>query len=667
MFGSQLKKDFRNRRIRRDKTEIEPQEIFLDAISQKREEELGISGQRFEIPLSRNIFRATFLAFFLMILFLFGLTFRLQVLEGKKYSALADDESQRIYYSRAMRGVIYDRNLKQLVWNRPSFDLVADIRDISKNKEIYINNIEYISKIIGQPTSEIQAKIKHARNNKVLIDENISHNKLILLKTKIDSGNLPGFQLERNITRSYSDTRSLSHLIGYMGRLNQDDLNKFKDYSFTDYIGKTGIERSYERILRGSPGKLLVEKDALGRERKKVVLSQPKDGESLILSLDSDFQKKVESELKKELKVLGCKKAAAVSIDPNTGDILASVSVPGFDANLFSQKIKESDYQKIINNPQKPLFNRVVDGLYPTGSSIKPFIASAALQENIINEKTRLYCPLRLCLENVYTHKRECFPDWKYHGWTDVRRAIAESVNPFFYMIGGGYIRPGFADKRLPESFNGLGVEKIKKYLSLFGFGRKTGIDLPREANGRIPNPEWKREYFSNKGNNKWHRGDTYNLSIGQGYFLATPLQLVTAAQVIANGGTLYKPHLVKEIINDKKQVIKKYRPKIVRKDFIDKNNLKIVREGMRQAVTSSSGSAHSVLGNLPFTTAAKTGTAQIPGKDLFDNWVTVFAPYDNPKIILTVVIEDVKGMRSAALPVARESLKWYMNKYGNK
>lgn len=659
MFSFQPKKEFRHRKVKRGNIEIEPQEIFLDAISQKKELEFGLSEQRFEVPLSKKVFQGIFIAFLALMLFLFALTFRLQVIEGKRYSSLAKEESQKIYIIKPTRGVIYDRNFRQLVWNKPSFCLIANIKNIPKDQRDYEKIIGEVSMIIGQSPEEIDKKIKNADGPQVLISCNISHKALILLETKANSGCFPGFQIKENVIRDYSQIQSLSHLIGYTGKINQKELVRSGNYSYSDYVGRTGIEKLYEETLRGKPGQLLVKVDAVGKEREKDILSQPKTGKSLVLWLDSGLQQKIEEELKKELGVLGCKKAAAIALDPKTGGVLSSVSVPSFDSNLFSRGIKEADYKKIIDNQQKPLLDRVISGLYPTGSSIKPFIASAALQEHVITEKTKLYCPLKLCLENTYSHSQECFLDWKYHGWTSVEKAIAESVNPFFYIIGGGYVRPKFADKRLPEQFKGLGVRRINNYLSQFGFGKKTGIGLPGEKNGRIPNPLWKKEYFRERKDNIWYRGDTYNLSIGQGYFLATPLQLATAFQVIANKGILYQPQLVKEIVNDKREIIRKSVSKVLGKNFINKSNLEIVREGMRQAVTSPSGSSH-ILSDLPFVAAAKTGTAQIPGKDLFDNWVTVFAPYNNPQIVLTIVIEDVKGMRPAALPVAKEALKWY-------
>ncbi|MDP3991258.1 MAG: penicillin-binding transpeptidase domain-containing protein, partial [Candidatus Nealsonbacteria bacterium] len=306
------------------------------------------------------------------------------------------------------------------------------------------------------------------------------------------------------------------------------------------------------------------------------------------------------------------------------------------------QGMTQEEWQKINSDPQKPLFNRVISGIgYPTGSTIKPLIGIAALEEGIINGNTQLYSPLEICIQNPwYPEKEDCYADWQYHGTSDIKRAIAESVNTFFYQVGGGY-----------ESFKGLGVTKIKKWLEIFGWGTETGIDLFEEGKGILPNLE-----------DDWRLGDTYHLSIGQGKFSITPLQVTSAYVAIANKGKIFQPQVVQKIINSNKEIIKEINPKIVRTIPAQEKNLEIVRQGMKQAVTSPQGSSY-ILNSLPVSAAAKTGTAQTGQEDVYHNWVTVFAPYDNPKIVLTVIIENVKGLQAAALPVAKEVLDRYFSK----
>ena len=331
---------------------------------------------------------------------------------------------------------------------------------------------------------------------------------------------------------------------------------------------------------------------------------------------------------------------------------MALVSLPDFDNNLFQKGGDSEELQELLRDPLNlnPLFNRVISGGYLIGSTIKPLIASAALEEKIISPQKNINCAGKIIIPNPWDPNASTTKkDWTVHGWTDMKKAIAESCNVYFYTIGGGY-----GDQI------GLGPTKIKEYLELFGWGEKTGIDLPGETEGFIPDKEWKKKTWDTA----WWDGDTYNLSIGQGFLQITPLEVVNSFAAIANGGKLLQPQVVKEIVNDKKEVVEEIKPKIIRQDFINPDNLQIVREGMRQAVTGiNSPQASAVLLNsLPVSAAAKTGTAEL-GNNYYNNWVTVFAPYEDPEIVLTVMIESVKGMQTAALPVAKEVLQWYFSK----
>ncbi|MDP2910057.1 MAG: penicillin-binding transpeptidase domain-containing protein, partial [bacterium] len=303
------------------------------------------------------------------------------------------------------------------------------------------------------------------------------------------------------------------------------------------------------------------------------------------------------------------------------------------------------------NDAKKPLFNRAISGLYPSGSTIKPIIATAALEEKTISPSKKINDIGYIEIKNKYdpniVYRRHGIQP---HGWVDMRQAIAVSSNIYFYTVGGGY-----------KDQAGLGPTRIKKYLELFGWGSKTRIDLPGEADGFIPSPEWKKQVKKEI----WWDGDTYNMSIGQGDILTTPIQMASSFAAIANGGTLYKPQVVKEIVNENKDVVEEIKPEIMNSDFVEPNSLKVVREGMRMAVTAEDAphaSSYS-LNFLPVSAAAKTGTAETPGKNVYHNWITVFAPYDNPEIVLTVMLENVPGVQAAALPVARDILQWYFTK----
>jgi penicillin-binding protein 2 len=347
--------------------------------------------------------------------------------------------------------------------------------------------------------------------------------------------------------------------------------------------------------------------------------------------------------MQKVMSNVGAAKATAVALDPRSGEILAFVNLPSYDNNLFSKGISGTDYANLLNNKNNPLLPRAIAGEYPSGSSIKPFIAAGALQEGNINENSTVNST-----GGIKVGEWE-FPDWKKggHGITNVTKAIAESVNTFFYAIGGGY-----------GNIKGLGPDRMKHYLNLFGFGEDTGIDIGGELPGSIPDPVWKEK----TKNEDWYLGDTYHMAIGQGDTLVTPLQIANATCAIANGGKLYKPRFVHEVVDENDKVLEVKPPEIIRKGFISPSNMDIVKRGMRQTVTS--GSARS-LNNLPVAISGKTGTAQFgPDEKKYHGWFTSFAPYDNPKIALTILVEGAGGGDETAVPIAKEVYKWY---FGNR
>ncbi len=649
---------------------IEPQEIFLDSLSQKKEKELGLPERRFEVLLSRKILKILFFFILVIIFVFFARTFQIQIIEHNKYSALAEENKFVYSQTQASRGVIYDSKGKQLVFNNPSFDLIFDKKNFPFSDSEREKILKEISKIINQDINNLKTKIASEQNQIVLVSENLDHQTLILLETKIN--NLPGFEIRQNSIRHYKDGPTFSRPIGYTGRINSNELEENPEfYSNYDYVGRDGLEKSYEEFLRKNPGKIQIEKDARGNLMSKKIVSLPESGKSLVLWLDSELQKKAEETLKKTLERTGAKKGVAIALNPNNGGVLALVSIPSFDNNLFSKGADQKALENLLTDSQQPLFNHAISGLYSTGSTIKPLVASAALEEKIISPSKKIDCKGKIIIPNRYNPEESTVKnDWTTHGWTDIRKAIAESCNVYFYTVGGGY-----------KEQIGLGPSRIKKYLELFGWGSKTGIDIPAEAQGSIPSPEWKKEVKCES----WWDGDTYNLAIGQGDILITPIQVATSFVAIANGGTLYSPKIVKQIIDSDKNTVnpvrdsedrdklkkesisngvKEISPDIIRNNFIDPQNLKIVREGMRQAVSGENSPLASsvILNSLPVAAAAKTGTAETPIANHYHNWVTVFAPYDDPQIVLTVMVEGIEGLQSAALPTAKEILNWYFS-----
>jgi len=634
--------------------DIEPQEILLDKLAQKKEEEIGISEKKLEVPLPKIVLEGILIVFVALIFLFFAKIFYFQIIEGKSLSKLAEQNKFIMYSIQANRGIIYDKDLKPLVFNIPSFDLILKKNSLPQSESERKIILSQVSQILKKDLKEIEENINQSDDSKIVIAKNLDHQTLIVLEARI--GEFPGFEIAQTSIRDYIDSKTFAHLIGYTGKISSEELKESPEfYSITDYVGKDGIEKSYEDVLRKNPGKLRIEKDALGNIISKEVVSLPESGKSLVLWLDSALQKKIEEELDKKIQELGVKKAVGVALDPKTGGILALVSLPSFDNNLFQKGADSVALAELLEDPYHldSLFNQVISGKYLIGSTIKPLIASAALEEKIISPEKNIDCQGKIIIPNVWDPSSPTIKkDWTIHGITNLRKALAESCNVYFYTIGGG-----FGDQE------GLGPTKIKKYLELFGWGDKTNIDLPGETAGFIPDQQWKKETFGQS----WWDGDTYNMAIGQGFLGISPIEVATAFSAIANGGTLYQPQVLKSIVDSSAGSIKvegENAPKIIRQGFIDPQSLQIVREGMRQAVTGADSPQASAisLNSLPISVAAKTGTAEL-GNNYYNNWVTVFAPYENPEIVLTILIENVPGVQGAALPVAKNVLEWYFNK----
>jgi len=633
---------FKNKyKIKNSYGNIETHEVFLDNLAKKKEDELGLSEKKLEVLLKEKIIYSLFIIFLLLSSVLFVKIFYLQAVYGEKLYNSAQNNKGRISLIRPERGIIYDRNLKKLVSNSPVFDLVCDRRNFTSSVPGVTEKIRELALIVGKEPQDLKREIEESTESQVLISQKISHENLLVLETKIND--FTGCRIEKNTVRDYLFIDSLSHILGYTGRINQEELNRVNDYAVNDYIGKEGIEKSYEEFLRGVPGKLKEEKNAVGIkiESGDKILSEPVSGKNLILSIDAEFQDKIYDELKKGVEKVGAKKGAVIAMDPRNGQILALISYPSYDNNLFSKGISYDDFNIIRNNPDNPLLNRAIAAQYPTGSTIKPFIALGALQEKIISPDKKINDKGYIEIRSQYNPS----VIWRYtgvkpHGWVDMREAIAVSSNIYFYTVGGGY-----GDQQ------GLGPTGIKKYLELFGWGEKNRIDISGEFSGFIPTPDWKKQ----KIKEPWWDGDTYNLSIGQSYLKVTPLQVATAYSSIANGGTLYKPQIVQKVVDGPE-----FEPEVIRSNFIDEQNLQVVREGMRDAVLYGSSVS---LNSLPVKVASKTGTAETSRKGYFNAWVSAFAPYENPEIVLVTVVEDVQSLSTTTLPIAKEILNWYFTR----
>ncbi len=568
-----------------------------------------------------------------------------QLIRGEYYARRSEMNRERVRIVPAERGHIFDRFGVQLTKNISSFSLLLTPQDAPRDKLAREHMIRALSSFIGEVPKVLRDTL--AQGLPVVIRENISYDMALLIR--IHASELPGVEVVEGSKRQYllgggsrtsTPSLSLSHLLGYEGKITGDELQALRDrgYRITDTLGKTGVEKTYEGVLRGVSGIKRREVDFLEREQKIITETPAIPGHHVHLTIDAEMQKKVEQILQSALRQFGKTKGAAIALDPRSGEILALVSLPAFNNNDFSGGISIEAYSKYTSNPSQPLFNRAIAGTYPSGSTVKPVIAAAALKEGVITPRTTVNS-----VGGIQVGPR-FFPDWQAggHGITDVRKSIAWSVNTFYYYIGGGY-----------NNFTGLGVETMTSYMRMFGLGEKTGVDLPGEQRGFVPSPAWKEEVKKER----WYVGDTYNLSIGQGDLLVTPLQVAAMTATVANGGTVYVPHAVGAVEGANDDAPKVQTPQIIRQVSVPNSMLEVVRQGMHDCV--SYGACHR-LGGLPADVAGKTGTAQWNKNRLPHAWFTSFAPYDNPQVVFTVIIEEGEGGGSAAVPVGYEFFKWW-------
>jgi penicillin-binding protein 2 len=553
----------------------------------------------------------------------------LQIIQGSSFRSKAEHNRVDSVIIPAPRGIIYDRNHTQLVENVSSTDLVFKPKQLPKIS--LENNLLDALKTLLPDLDIDQTKTALTRSRKTgqetLIAKALDHD--TVLKLEQHKNDIVGTALESSLVRKYSFAESFGHILGYTSPVSADQLAKNPSLTATDTTGKQGIEQQYDTALRGEHGLTYTEVNASGKQQTDLGQKPAIAGQDLTLTIDAELQKftyGLFSDLASKNQQSGGEpvRGAAVVMDVTNGEIVSMVSFPSYDPNTFSQPSLRNSTTKYFNDKMTPLFNRASNGAYPPGSTIKPFLAAAALQEGVITQNTTVNSVGGITIGSYH------FLDWKSggHGVTDVKKAIANSVNTFFYMVSGGLNGQG-----------GLGIDRANSYLQKFGFDEKTGIDLPNESTGFLPTPQWK---LTTTGQ-PWYIGDTYHMGIGQGGVLFTPLQLTAGISAIANGTTWYEPHLVQA--NPKKHSLP-----------ASLENIKIVQEGMRETIISGSGKS---LNTLPIPIAGKTGTAQVDGSDKTHAWFTSFGPYGSPKYAVTVLVERAGGGDVVAVPIAREIWQW--------
>jgi penicillin-binding protein 2 len=512
-----------------------------------------------------------------------------------------------------------------------------------------------------------------------------------MVKVDVEIANLPGVTVIPEPVRYYENGPIFSHLLGYVGPIDQTEyeaaragteLDAIPVYDLDDKVGKTGLEASLEAQLRGRKGIARVVVNSNERVVTELESRPPVTGNNVTLTLDTALQISVTRALEDGLRKANVKSGVAVVMRVDNGQILSMVSLPSYDNNLFSTGISQANFDRLNSDPLLPMFHRAIGGAYPPGSTYKMITAAAALQEGIVRPDTMVTCPGYIEIPTTWNEKlRTPFKDWKSggHGTINIVDALKVSSDVFFYIMAGprqqddrgAFTRFYTPRARTPIEFNGLGIQRINHYAAAFGLGKKTGIELPGETSGLAPTPDWKLSQYPD---NPWSIGDTVVTAIGQGYNLMTPLQLVNVTAAVANGGTLYQPQLVLKVTDPAGKVVQDYQPKLLGQVPVSAENLAIVREGMRQVVADKrKGTAYrSTLKSIPF--AGKTGTAEY-GEELTDSkgkhyrrshaWFTAYAPYDKPEIAVVVLLEggdqNLEGS-TFAVPITDEILKAYFH-----
>ncbi|UTC82294.1 penicillin-binding protein 2 [Treponema denticola] len=554
--------------------------------------------------------------FFILIAYTYKL-FSMQIIHGDQFKQKSQNISKRTTVIPAQRGEIFDREANTpMVLNIDSF--AVDIVPGEIPRQEFDTVINRLSSILKIPVSQIEKKLPVSVRRdfrSIQIKSNVDYSTVVQVAESIDS--LPGVSWHSKPVRNYVDTRSFSHIIGYVGDITTDELTRFynKGYTSNSIIGKAGIEKQYDEILRGTDGVEYRTVDAKGRYiENTTVVTPPKMGNNLVLTIDKRIQKLAED-------ALGPRIGAAIVLKPTTGEVLAMVSYPFFDQNIFGKEISSSLAKELFENPNNPLLNRAIGANYPPASTFKVIMNTAILNEKAFPPETTV-----TCLGEIEYGNRvfRCHIRKPGHGKLALNEALAKSCDVYYWTVCRDY----------------LGIEKIVDYAKRFGLGQSTEIDLPNEINGVLPSPKWKERRY----HEKWLNGDTMNMSIGQGFTLASPLQVANMACMVINNGIIYKPHLLKEIRDPSSgEVIKTVQPEILHQENIGQEIFQQVRQAMN--LVTIQGEARYPMKNPMFRFAGKTGTAEVGLQDRWHSWMVAYGPYDAPPkdmVVVCIIVEAV-------------------------
>ena len=602
----------------------------------------------------RSVFLNRVLFSSLAILLLGGLIISrliyLMVIESDELSLRSVNNTLRTQSIPAPRGLIYDRNIEVIAENKPKFQLEMVPEQVNKLE----SSLMYLTELGILDENEISAIEQRVRRNyqfkSIVIKRDLDEKEMAIFAN--NRMLLKGFDIKSRLTRNYPQNEIYAHVVGYMGSISSSDYERFDPVFYTgkEQIGKSAIEREYEHILRGVPGKQKLLVNVRGRVMDEIEKEAFTSGNDIILTLNSELQRTAYESMAE-------KKGSVVAMDPRNGEILAMISMPSFNPTAISLGLSQSDFDKLNRDKKKPLFNRATAGQYPPGSTVKPMLALGALDMGIVDSEYYLPCEGEFKLPN-YSRP---FRDWATHGSVNAKRAIQASCDVYFY-----------------ETAVEMGIERMSAFLKKFNLGEKTKLDLGNEKKGVVPNQEWKRNNFKSKENQNWYLGETVIAGIGQGYMLATPMQLAYATSIIANRGFAFKPHILKQInLKDSDEVLKTESERINHVMNIDDKYWDIVFDGMNAVVNEQRGTAYGVFPENS-DIAGKTGTSQVFSMDkrsgddvpeeLRDHGLFIgFAPINNPEIVIAVLVENGGGGRVAAAPVAEKMFSKFQEIRGKK
>ena len=562
----------------------------------------------------------------LVVMVLIGRMGYLQIYEGEHYANLADGNRIRIVPAVAPRGTFYDRNGTLMVTNRPGFAVSL----LPLTEPISDDVINRLSALLKVPKEEINKKIEaHVGFDPIRIKTGIGPEIYSIIAEQKDL--YPGVVVEVLPVREYVFKEQAVHVFGYVSEINDDELEAKKDsphkYKMGDIIGKAGLERLYDLELRGEDGGEQVEVDVTGKPVDVLGKKYPVPGCDLYLTIDKDIQAAAEKAVDDTLVAVGAKAAAAVVMNPQTGEVLAMVSRPAFDPNLFVGGISSKNWNKINNNPNHPMDNKAITGEYPPGSTFKIVTGTAALAEHVVTPEEKIFDSGKHWIVDKGNADGEAL------GWISFEEALAHSDNVYFYEMG-----------------NRLGIDRLEKYSRMFGLGQPTGINLMFEAEGLVASQEYKRRVFDDD----WYLAETFDAAIGQGFNSVTPIQAACVMGQIAADGKRFKPYLVKKIVDPDGKVVKEFKPEVVSELKVEPEYIKLVQKGLQGV--NKYGTGASVFRGFPVDIAGKTGTAENPhGRD--HGWFVAYGPFDNPTVVVAVIVEQGGYGAACAAPIARRIL----------